>query len=924
MKKILSALLVCALILPSLSAGAYYYKTSERLSGGLEYEERYFVTGNRNNHSYIFEYTPGLSAVPAVAYGSVYGRHDMNALGADFDNVAGGINGDFFSLRTGVPLGVIIEKGRLVSTDTSNSALGFFADGSAKIGYPQFTFALDIGGKELPVHEVNKYPSLWAVYLLTSDYGESTKSASPSTEIVIEILTEEEYNTLFQSTNEKEAEEEITDPAVKTGLTPPHLVNRPKPEKPTEPEEPTEPQEPQLPEGKALFGKFYGKVKAVYTDTFDTPIGENEIILSVDNTSAYYGLFGSVEEGEPVSLDIFCADGWQDIVTAIGGGDLILKEGEFDTALIDEESESSPQPRTAAGITEDGRVIFYAVDGRTGGTGLTLKELAYELKALGCVCAVNLDGGGSTTVMKKSYSNPFPVTANRPSDGYQRPLSTALFFLNTAEADGSVYDAAITPNSPIILVQSSFEPRSVFLDAEYGLLEVLPDTAEFYLDPAETRASLDGGVFYASQPGVVTLYYDAYFGEKLVQDKTEVYITDTLDSLETSPIRVLRGEEVSFTPKGKLNGFDVIITEAFSYSAPDAAMTDTSIFELGGIKSEVQVQVLERYQILRDFDNADGKSGYGSAFLESGEWREEIDPEFDPDALEMWIKGDFGSAKVLIKDEAGDEHLIDYEYVYDYSDMGAWSLLRAEIPMENITVTAPIIADAPVSVSAFAADYGIEREPVFFDTEGHWSAEYAEGLYNMEVITGEVWDNGEKYFFPERNLTRAEFAKMISLFVEEPETPDCEITIPDGEKEVADIPDEEEVTQNIEPIDILDTLSDLDSIPEWARQAAEKVILSGVMTGRGRDDGTSDFCPNDYITRAEVMQVFGRLLKDSESLSELTFTDLDTLPLWAEENTKKTVAAGIVTGYGDNTLRPLNPVTRGEAAAMIIRLMKIR
>lgn len=56
--------------------------------------------------------------------------------------------------------------------------------------------------------------------------------------------------------------------------------------------------------------------------------------------------------------------------------------------------------RTAVGILEDGRVVFFICDGRiTASPGLNLVELAQVMQGIGCVDAVNFDGGGSTGMM---------------------------------------------------------------------------------------------------------------------------------------------------------------------------------------------------------------------------------------------------------------------------------------------------------------------------------------------------------------------------------------------------------------------------------------------------------------------------------------------------------------------------------------------
>lgn len=88
----------------------------------------------------------------------------------------------------------------------------------------------------------------------------------------------------------------------------------------------------------------------------------------------------------------------------LGGGPQLIKSGEI---FISENEEvffgtSIPEvhPRTAAGITNTGDLILLLVDGRQLiSRGVDLKELAQILFNLGCVEAINLDGGGSSTLV---------------------------------------------------------------------------------------------------------------------------------------------------------------------------------------------------------------------------------------------------------------------------------------------------------------------------------------------------------------------------------------------------------------------------------------------------------------------------------------------------------------------------------------------
>ena len=112
-----------------------------------------------------------------------------------------------------------------------------------------------------------------------------------------------------------------------------------------------------------------------------------------------------------------------------GRSTLLLKNGE----QLDQSGNTMPvanmEPRTAIGATADGKLILLVCDGRNmrGSAGFTLAELADKLIALGAVDAVNLDGGGSSTMVGSDGK-----VLNRPSDTgsaeviVERKISTAV------------------------------------------------------------------------------------------------------------------------------------------------------------------------------------------------------------------------------------------------------------------------------------------------------------------------------------------------------------------------------------------------------------------------------------------------------------------------------------------------------------------
>ena len=98
-------------------------------------------------------------------------------------------------------------------------------------------------------------------------------------------------------------------------------------------------------------------------------------------------------------------------------------------AQFDSDITDGRHPRAALGVAHD-RIVAFVCDGRSRrDAGLTLTELAALMRALGCEGALNLDGGGSTSLVIGGRLR------NRPRGGFEspepggRPISTALLFV---------------------------------------------------------------------------------------------------------------------------------------------------------------------------------------------------------------------------------------------------------------------------------------------------------------------------------------------------------------------------------------------------------------------------------------------------------------------------------------------------------------
>jgi exopolysaccharide biosynthesis protein len=87
---------------------------------------------------------------------------------------------------------------------------------------------------------------------------------------------------------------------------------------------------------------------------------------------------------------------------------------------------NTKHPRSAVALTKEGKILFIVVDGRRKGKseGISIPELTHLLRVLGCRDALNLDGGGSSTLWNASL--PGKGIANTPSGNAERKVANSL------------------------------------------------------------------------------------------------------------------------------------------------------------------------------------------------------------------------------------------------------------------------------------------------------------------------------------------------------------------------------------------------------------------------------------------------------------------------------------------------------------------
>ncbi len=151
--------------------------------------------------------------------------------------------------------------------------------------------------------------------------------------------------------------------------------------------------------------------------------------------------------GDPVKFSISMTPNAEKLKMGLTGGAVLLKDGKIPSGFshIPEGTTSTNNPRTAVGTSKDGKkLIMVTVDGRQKiSTGLTLYDLAVLMKEIGCHNAVNLDGGGSTTMVARKTASTNLEVVNSPSESSLRNVATAIGVFSIAppgELEGLVID----------------------------------------------------------------------------------------------------------------------------------------------------------------------------------------------------------------------------------------------------------------------------------------------------------------------------------------------------------------------------------------------------------------------------------------------------------------------------------------------------
>ncbi|WP_030333146.1 phosphodiester glycosidase family protein [Micromonospora parva] len=256
-----------------------------------------------------------------------------------------------------------------------------------------------------------------------------------------------------------------------------------------------------------------GRVTGVSAVAGSGPIAAGSTVLLGRDAGA--DALAGLRPGDPVTV------AWRpkpsdgsSLHAAVGGGNVLVRDG-----VVQSIADPTLAPRTSVGFSADGRkMIMLTVDGRqVDSRGVTQTEMGRMMAELGAHHALNLDGGGSSTLLAREPGAPAVQVENGPSDGTERAVPNGLAIYapkGSGRLTGYWVETASDPTAaPGISPVRGGRPDRVFpgltrvltaagYDETYGPAAGAPS---WRVTPA-VRGRVGGdGVFHAGTPGASTV-----------------------------------------------------------------------------------------------------------------------------------------------------------------------------------------------------------------------------------------------------------------------------------------------------------------------------------------------------------------------------------------------------------------------------------
>ncbi|MCR4963485.1 MAG: S-layer homology domain-containing protein [Firmicutes bacterium] len=968
------------------SMGSQLYDSQISLAGQAQLAKGVYWSSGYNDYvteNYLL-LQPGGSVAAVVGYGNdLYGAASLktavNVLTNRGYSVLAGLNADFFNTSTGVPVGMVMFNGEILSSESNGwETIGFKRDGSVIMGEPKITYKLTGNFGTLSINKINKEMSKSSGLTLYTKVYSTTTRASVST-----------YNVVMD---------------IESGKL-------------------------------SVGGQLQGRVVAVGASSSPRALAEGQAVLSLaqEGSASALASLKKIAVGDVLTVSVSNSSAWGDVVYACGGSERLLRAGK------NVASNSTAAPRTALGVKSNGNVVFYTVDGRQKGlsAGATLKEVAQRLLELGCVDAVNLDGGGSTTLAALLPGNAYGQLQliNSPSGGSLRSCGDYLFLVNQGQAVGGLSHLHIYPYNMLVLAGSSIPLTVKGSDANYYPV-TLP--GEPFLDVNPEAGVCDGGRFIAGNAaasGQINASLAEAAGSTNVRvinapEKITVYKEGDLSKAVTA-LAVNGNDSVSLTARAKYqtqilqssdNAFQWKVNGPIGSIDQNGSFTPSPYGGVGSITVSygaktvtinvtvaASITVVDgTVQILDGFENGSAVSAAAGitprdngnkAYVKYGAHSLALDYNLggntavlsapanytlsgDDPYLDFWLYGDKSANQLTVTfaTAAGAE-----EIVASVVNFKGWQSVAVPIPGDCYGVTAfsvrgtgkgTVYIDQLMSSSVPVMDKQGPKITVDGFSGGQLAATIQDdrsGGLDSKDIRVTVDGKAQAFNFQPAGGTLSAtvaisdpYAHIISIqaadasgnltkashYVAASQTEDIfsdiqghwakpyaeylfhqgiisGIITDAGLTYQANAPLTRAqfavIVANWQGIDGAAyagadmPFADKASIPDWAYNQVKAMYTLGVISGYGSGNDLK-FKPNSNITRAEAMTMIGRIQERGFAETELKFSDAASVGDWALPFVKTLTAQGVISGY-NNKIMPGQSITRGEIAKIIYSLL---
>ncbi|MBQ2670179.1 MAG: S-layer homology domain-containing protein [Clostridia bacterium] len=711
-------------------------------------------------NEYYVEYTPNSEAVPVVVNGaSIWGTRTIKQAESYMEDNGfrplAGINADYFSFKTGIPMGHTIIDGEIVSKDFyGQDAVGFREDGTGMIGWLDIKTSVSDGDSKVEIQYINKWcqPGFDPIYLMTDKFGNSTKTSSECLFLICDPIE-----------GRLHVDETMT---------------------------------------VTVEDMF------VYNGAIDIPDGKIVLLMDTSGDRECYDFLSNCYVGEELTIanESIDDDGlWSEAENALSsvGGRLV------ENGVARTDFEAGAAPRTAVGIKDNGNIIFYVLDGRQQGYsyGAQLRTLAQRMAELGCVEAINLDGGGSTVISAHFPGEDEPKIMNKPSDGYVRSVANYLFLRDNRENTNEPWivtlrDAGntnyLSGMSSKIEIESMYDTGNFKMEEPYNIdFRAETDTGS-YIDE-------DGYIIFNGS-GIVEIIMSGEYGDvasaiyTTYESPDEIKIFNQADWKEINEITAAPSDELqlALSAASYVNGIEIHSNDhlySWEVQGDIGTITRDGIFTL-----------------------ADVNDAEGNIIVTAGDTVKKI-PVHISDNQTAFADTETHWARAII-DEMADTGIItgmeeDGRFVFKPDN----NITRAEF-------ASMIVRYQGLDLNGYD-----DKKPAFTDADKipQWAQNAVRAAYSEGYIMGRSNDNGKTFeFAPYDNITRAEAMTILGRILP------------------SDMP-------------YLDDISFADSsdIPQWAAEGIKKLLTVGVVNGY--EDNTIH--PNNNMSRAEAAAMLYKLSK---------------------------------------------------------------